>query len=176
MKTIAFLLDNNFEQVEYQKVNDQLKAKGYRTVLITTNEDKKVQGRNHDVEEGDTFNADLFAKDADPNDYDALVLPGGTVNADNLRGNPEAHRIINAFNDSNKPLAAICHAPWALINTKIAQGKTLTAYSTLQTDLENAGATFVDKTVQIDGHLITSRNPDDIPNFVTAIDEMLKNS
>ncbi|WP_201534321.1 type 1 glutamine amidotransferase domain-containing protein [Psychrobacter ciconiae] len=174
MKKIAFLLHNNFEQAEYEDVNNQLKDKGYDTVLITTNDDKEVQGRNHDVEEGDSFTADLFAKDANPNDYDALVLPGGTVNADNLRGNSEAHRLINAFNDSKKPLAAICHAPWALINTGIAKGKTLTAYQSLQTDLENAGAMFVDKTVQIDGHLITSRNPDDIKNFVDAIDKMLK--
>jgi len=176
MKTIAFLLDNNFEQAEYEDVNNQLKNKGYKTVLITTNDDKLVQARKHDVEKGDTFTADLFAKDADPSDYDALVLPGGTVNADNLRGNSDAHRIIKAFNESNRPLAAICHAPWALINTGIAKGKTLTAYRTLQTDLENAGATFVDKTVQVDGHLITSRNPDDIKNFVNAIDEMLKKS
>ena len=176
MKTIAFLLHNNFEQAEYEKVNNQLKDKGYKTVLITTNDDKNVQGRHHDVEKGDSFTADLFAKDASPNDYEALVLPGGTVNADNLRGNKDAQQLIKAFNDSKKPLAAICHAPWALINTGIAKGKTLTAYQSLQTDLENAGATFVDKTVQIDGHLITSRNPDDIANFVNAIDDMLKNS
>lgn len=172
MTTIAFLLHNNFEQVEYEDVNNQLKAKGYQTVLITTNNDKEVQGLNH-VDKGDTFTADLFAKDADPRDYDALVLPGGAVNADNLRGNSDAKRIITDVNNANKPLAAICHAPWAFINANIAKGKTLTAYKTLQTDLENAGAHFVDKTVQIDGNLITSRNPDDIPNFVAAIDKAL---
>ena len=172
MKTIAFLLHTNFEQVEYEEVNNQLKAKGYKTVLITTNEDKKVQGLHH-VDKGDTFTADLFAKDATTDDYDALVLPGGTVNADGLRTNKDAQRIITRMNDANKPLAAICHAPWALIDAGIAQGKTLTAYQTLQTDLENAGATFVDKTVQIDGNLITSRDPDDIKNFVAAIDKAL---
>lgn len=172
MKTIAFLLHTNFEQVEYEDVDNQLKEKGYKTILITTSDDKQVQGLNH-IDKGDTFTADLFAKDANPEDYDALVLPGGTVNADGLRGDKEAHRIINSINDASKPLAAICHAPWALINTGIVKGKTLTAYNTLQTDLENAGATFVDKTVQIDGHLITSRNPDDIKNFVEAIDKAL---
>ena len=172
MKTIAFLLHTNFEQVEYEDVNNQLKDKGYQTVLITTNEDKQVQGLNH-VDKGDTFTADLFAKDANVTDYDALVLPGGTVNADGLRGNQDAHKIITAINDANKPLAAICHAPWALIDAGIVQGKTLTAYQTLKTDIENAGATFVDKTVQIDGNLITSRNPDDIKNFVDAIDNAL---
>ena len=172
MKTIAFLLHTNFEQVEYEDVNNKLKDKGYKTVLITTNGEKQVQGLNH-VDKGDTFTADMFAKDANPEDYDALVLPGGTVNADAMRGNEEAHRIIKAISESGKPLAAICHAPWALINTDIAKGRTLTAYNTLQTDLENAGATFVDKTVQVDDNLITSRNPDDIQNFVEAIDKAL---
>lgn len=173
MKTIAFLLHSNFEQAEYEEVNNQLKAKGYNTLLITTNDDKEVQAMKQDVDKGDTFTADIFAKEANPDDYDALVLPGGTVNADTIRGNKEAHKIINAINDSGKVLAAICHAPWTLINTGIAKGKTLTAYQSLQTDLENAGATFVDKTVQVDGNLITSRNPDDISNFVDAIDKAL---
>ncbi|HCN17871.1 MULTISPECIES: type 1 glutamine amidotransferase domain-containing protein [Psychrobacter] len=173
MKTIAFLLHNHFEQAEYEDVNNQLKDKGYKTVLITTNKDKEVQAMQQDVNKGDTFTADIFAKDAKVNEYDALVLPGGTVNADTLRGNEEAHGIINGINDSGKLLAAICHAPWALINTGIAKGKTLTAYHSLQTDLENAGAKFVDKTVQVDGNLITSRNPDDIKNFVEAIDKAL---
>lgn len=173
MKTIAFLLHNNFEQAEYEDVNDQLKAKGYKTELITTNEEKDVQAMNQDVNKGATFTADIFAKDANVADYDALVLPGGTVNADTIRGNEEAHNIVNAINDAGKPLAVICHAPWILINTGIAKGKTLTAYHSLQLDLENAGANFVDKTVQVDGNLITSRNPDDINNFVAAIDKAL---
>ncbi|WP_367104899.1 type 1 glutamine amidotransferase domain-containing protein [uncultured Psychrobacter sp.] len=173
MKTIAFLLHNNFEQAEYEEVNNKLKDKGYETVLITTNKDKEVQAMNQDVNKGDTFTADIFAKDAKVNDYDALVIPGGTVNADTIRGNREAHSIVNAINDANKPLAVICHGPWILANTGIAKGKTLTAYPSLQTDLENAGATFVDKTVQVDGNLITSRNPDDIDNFVEAIDKAL---
>lgn len=176
MKTIAFLLHNNFEQAEYEEVDNQLKEKGYNTVLITTNKDKDVQAMQQDVNKGTTFTADLYAKDAEVADYDALVLPGGTVNADNIRGNKEAHSIINAINAAGKPLAVICHAPWALINTGIAKGKTLTAYHTLQTDLENAGATFVDKSVQVDGNLITSRNPDDIKYFVAAIDKALSTS
>jgi len=173
MRTIAFLLHNNFEQAEYEDVNNQLKDKGYKTVLITTNKEKQVQGMQHDVNKGDTFTADVFAKDANVADYDALVLPGGTVNGDTIRGNKEAHSIINAINEAGKPLAAICHAPWVLINTGIAKGKTLTAYHTLQTDLENAGANFVDKSAQVDGNLITSRNPDDIKDFVVAIDKAL---
>ena len=173
MKTIAFLLHNNFEQAEYEEVNNQLKDKGYKTLLITTDKDKEVQGMKQDVNKADTFTADLFAKDAKTDEYDALVLPGGTVNADTIRGNKEAHSIIKAINDASKPLAVICHAPWVLINTGIANGRTLTAYQTLKLDLENAGAKFVDKTVQVDGNLITSRNPDDIKNFVEAIDKAL---
>ena len=173
MKTIAFLLHNNFEQAEYEDVKNKLEDKGYKTILITTNDDKKVQAMQQDVNKGDTFTADIFAKDAKTEDYDALVLPGGTVNADTIRGNEQAHKIIKTINDANKTLAVICHAPWTLINTRIAKGKNLTAYHSLQTDLENAGATFVDKTVQVDGNLITSRNPDDIDNFVDAIDKAL---
>lgn len=175
MKTIAFLLHNYFEQAEYEEVKNKLENKGYKTILITTNENKKVQAMQQDVDKGDTFTADIFAKEANTADYDALVLPGGTVNADTIRGNTEAHKIINAINDAGKTLAVICHAPWALINTGIAKGKTLTSYSSLKTDLENAGATHVDQTVQIDGNLITSRNPDDIDNFVAAIDKSLSN-
>ncbi len=173
MKTIAFLLHNNFEQAEYEEVNEQLTEKGYNTLLITTNDSKEVQAMIQDVNKGDIFTADIFAADANSAEYDALVLPGGTVNADTIRGNKEAHVIINAINDAGKPLAVICHAPWVLINTGIAKGKTLTAYPTLQLDLENAGAKFVDESVQTDGNLITSRNPDDISNFVAAIDKAL---
>ena len=173
MKTIAFLLHNNFEQAEYEEVNNQLKAKGYKTLLITTNKEKDVQAMQKDVDKGDTFTADIFASEADVAGYDALVVPGGTVNADTIRSNAQAHAIINAINEAGKPLAVICHAPWVLINTGIAKGRTLTAYPTLQTDLENAGANYVDKTVSVDGNLITSRNPDDINNFVDAIDKAL---
>lgn len=150
MKTIAFLLHNHFEQAEYEDVNNQLKDKGYQTVLITTNKDKQVQAMQQDVDKADTFTADIFASEADANDYDALVLPGGTVNADTIRGQQDAHQLIHAINDAGKPLAVICHAPWVLINAGIAKGKTLTAYHSLKTDLQNAGADFVDKTVQVE--------------------------
>ncbi|MGP5074236.1 DJ-1/PfpI family protein, partial [Psychrobacter celer] len=91
MKTIAFLLHNHFEQAEYEDVNNQLKDKGYQTVLITTNKDKQVQAMQQDVDKADTFTADIFASEADANDYDALALPGGTVNADTIRGKQDAH-------------------------------------------------------------------------------------
>lgn len=172
MKTVAFLLDTDFEQVEYVDVKNQLEEKGYKTVLITTNDEKTVQGLNH-IDKADTFTADLFAKEAQADDYDALALPGGTVNADALRFDKDAQNLVKQFNQAGKPIAAICHAPWILIDTGIAKGKTLTAYKTLQTDLQNAGATFVDKAMQQDGNLITSRTPDDIADFVAAIDKVL---
>ena len=172
MKTIAFLLDTDFEQVEYVDVKNQLENKGYKTVLITTNDKKTVQGLNH-IDKADTFEADLFANEARADDYDALALPGGTVNADALRFNKTAQALVKQFYQSNKPIAAICHAPWIFIDTQLAKGNTLTAYQTLQTDLENAGATFVDKSMQQDGNLITSRTPDDIADFVDAIDKAL---
>lgn len=172
MKTVAFLLDTDFEQVEYVDVKNQLEEKGYKTVLITTNDEKTVQGLNH-IDKADAFTADLFAKEAQADDYDALALPGGTVNADALRFDKDAQNLVKQFNQAGKPIAAICHAPWILIDTGIAKGKTLTAYKTLQTDLQNAGATFVDKAMQQDGNLITSRTPDDIAEFVTAIDKAL---
>ncbi|PNK61859.1 type 1 glutamine amidotransferase domain-containing protein [Psychrobacter sp. FDAARGOS_221] len=172
-KTVAFLLHSYFEQSEYAEVDRLLKDKGYNTVLITTNDDKQVQAMEGDVEKVGTYNADLFLKDANVDDYDAIVLPGGTVNADTIRQNQEAQRFVKQFYDANKTVAAICHAPWLLVNTGLVKGKTLTAYPSLQTDINNAGGTYVDKQVQQDGVIITSRNPDDIEAFVEAIDKAL---
>ena len=173
MSHIAFLLHNHFEQSEYDEVKNKLEQKGHQTTLITTNDSKQVQAMQGDVDKSETFTADLFAKDADIVSYDALVLPGGTVNSDTLRHNDVAKQLIKDFYATNKPLAAICHAAWALIDTGIAKGKTLTAYQSVKTDLVNAGATFVDESVQVDGQIITSRNPNDIDDFVDAIDKAL---
>lgn len=173
MAKIAFLLDTDFEQVEYTQPNDSLKQKGHTTTLITTQKQKQVQGLNH-TDKGDTFTADLLIGEAKAEDYDALVLPGGTVNADALRFNKDAQALVKAFNEAGKPIAAICHAPWIFVDTGIAKGKTLTGYKTTAIDLKNAGATYEDKSVVVDGNLITSRQPDDIPDFVEAIDKALQ--
>lgn len=170
---IAFLLSSYFEQSEYEEVDRLLKDKGHETVLITTNNEKQVQGMKGDVDKADTFTADLFLKDANPEDYDAVVLPGGTVNADTLRINKAAQDFVKSFYERDKTVAAICHAPWVLINSGLVKGKTLTAYHSLQTDIENAGGNFVDKQVQQDANIITSRNPDDIEAFAEAIDKSL---
>ncbi|WP_296202652.1 type 1 glutamine amidotransferase domain-containing protein [Psychrobacter sp. UBA3962] len=173
---IAFLLSSYFEQSEYEEVDRLLRDKGHETVLITTNDKKEVQGMKGDVDKADTFTADLFLSEANAEDYAALVLPGGTVNADTIRVDKVAQHFVKSFYDKNKTVAAICHAPWLLINSGLAKGKTLTAYHTLQTDIENAGGTFVDKRVQQEGNLITSRNPDDIEAFAEAIDKSLSQS
>ena len=171
---IAFLLNSHFEQSEYEEVDRLLKDKGHETVLITTNDKKQVQGMEGDVDKADTFTADLFLSEANAEDYAAVVLPGGTVNADTIRVDKAAQDFVKSFYDNNKIVAAICHAPWLLINSGLVKGKSLTAYHTLQTDIENACGTFVDKQVQQEGNLITSRNPDDIEAFATAIDQALK--
>ena len=172
-KRIAFLLNSHFEQAEYADVDRLLQDKGYETVLITTNENKTVQAMQQDVDKADTFTADLFLSEASAEDYDAVVLPGGTVNADTIRIDKSAQNFVKQFYDANKPVAAICHAPWLLVNSGLVKGKTVTAYPSLQTDIENAGGTFVDKSVQQDGNIITSRKPDDIEDFVAAIDKAL---
>lgn len=172
-KRIAFLLNSHFEQAEYADVDRLLQDKGYKTVLITTNDNKMVQAMQQDVDKADTFTADLFLSEANAEDYDAVVLPGGTVNADTIRIDKSAQNFVKQFYDANKPVAAICHAPWLLVNSGLVKGKTVTAYPSLQTDIENAGGTFVDKSVQQDGNIITSRKPDDIEDFVAAIDKAL---
>lgn len=172
-KKIAFLLSSYFEQVEYIKVKDILEGKGHETVLITTNDSKTVQGMDSDVDKADTFTADLFLQEANADDYDAVVLPGGTVNADTIRTDKNAQDFVRSFYDANKTVAAICHAPWLLVSTGLLKGKKVTAYHSLQTDIENAGATFIDIEMQKDGNLITSRNPDDIEAFAEAIDKAL---
>lgn len=175
MAKIAFLLDTDFEQVEYTQPKALLEQQGHTTTLITTQSQKQVQGLNH-TDKGDKFTADLLIEEAKADDYDAIVLPGGTVNADALRFNKAAQAMVKAFYDAGKPVAAICHAPWVLVDAGIAKGKNLTAYKTVATDLKNAGATYQDKSVVVDGNLITSRQPDDIPDFVKAINEALTQS
>lgn len=173
MAKIAFLLDTDFEQVEYTQPNDSLKQKGHTTTLITTQKQKQVRGLNH-TDPADNFTADLLIGEAKAEEFDALVMPGGTANADALRFNTDAQAFVKAFYDAGKPVAAICHAPWVFVDTQIAQGKKLTGYKTIAIDLKNAGATFEDKSVVVDGNLITSRQPDDIPDFVEAIDNALQ--
>jgi len=172
-KKVAVLVDNYFEQAEFTEPVQALKAAGATVEVIAAEpENGKVQGLNH-VDKADRFDYDKTLDEADMNGYDALVLPGGAVNADHLRTQQKALSGIREFFNSGKPVAAICHAPWALASAGVAQGKKLTSYFTIQDDMRNAGADWVDEEVVVDGNLITSRKPDDLPAFNNALISMM---
>jgi protease I len=171
-KHIAMIVDDYFEQVEMTDVRQLLEAEGMTVDLISSHADE-VHGMNH-VEMGETFSVDATLDEVEPDDYDAVVLPGGAVNADNLRMDETARSFVQEIYNTNKPVAAICHAPWVLVSAGLVDGHTLTSYSTLQDDIRNAGGVWVDKEVAVDGTLITSRQPDDIPAFTRALIEALQ--
>jgi len=162
---IAILLTDGFEQVEMTGPRAALDAVGATTTLVSPKSDS-VQGMHHD-QKGDTFPVELNLDNASAQDFDALLLPGGVANPDALRLEPKAIAFIKAFAD--KPIAAICHGPWTLIDAGIAQGKRMTSWPSLQTDLRNAGADWVDQEAVTDGNVVTSRKPDDIPKFNEAM-------
>lgn len=160
---VAILVGPGFEQVELTEPRGALEEAGAETEIVSP-EEETVRGWNH-TEWGDTFDVDMPLKEADPADYDALLLPGGVMNPDKLRRNADVQRFVRAFFQDGKPVAAICHAPWTLIDAGLVEGRRMTSYHTLQQDLKNAGASWVDEEVCVDGGLVTSRNPDDIPAF-----------
>jgi deglycase len=167
-KTIAFLTSpEGIEQAELTGPWQAVQEAGGRAALLATSGDK-VQAYNH-LDPADSFPVDRAVSEADPGDYAALVLPGGVANGDALRVDEGAQRFVKAFLDAGKPVAAICHAPWILTEIDAIRGRTMTSWPTLQTDLRNAGATWVDREVVVDtsgpGPLITSRKPDDVPAF-----------
>ena len=164
---ILILATDGFEQSELFEPRDQLIAAGANVTLASPEMDP-IQGMRHD-EKGDTITPDMLLSDVDPHDYDALILPGGVANPDTLRLDDVAIDIICAFMDADKPVAAICHAPWLLIEADVVDGRTVTGWPSVRTDLANAGADVVDREVVVDGNLITSRKPDDIPAFIEAI-------
>lgn len=171
-KKVAFVIFDTFEQAEYIGPRDALEQAGAETVLLSPNEGP-LQGVNGDTEKADTFEVDQKLTDASPDDFDALVVPGGTVNADNLRIDPSAQKWLQTFLDDGKPTAVICHGPWLIVSSGRAEGRRLTSYPTLRDDIENAGGEWLDETVVVDDNLITSRNPDDIPAFSEALIEQL---
>jgi protease I len=172
-KRIAFLVANSgVEQVELTSPWRTVEQAGGRPVLIAPEKDK-VQAMNGDSEKGDTFDPDLTVGDADANDFDALVLPGGVANPDKLRLDQKAVSLVKAFSSAGKPIAAICHGPWTLVEAGVVNGKTLTSWPSLQTDIRNAGGTWRDEEVFVcpaEGFtLITSRKPDDLDAFGGAL-------
>ena len=162
-KKIAILVENGFEQAELLKPREALDHAGATTVVVSPVSGKV---RAWDMKEwGKDVEVDVALSDADPADFDGLQLPGGVMNPDRLRMNPKAVQFVRAFFDAGKPVAAICHAPWSLIEAGVVSGRRLTSWPSLKTDLKNAGAQWVDDEVVRDGNLVTSRKPDDIPAF-----------
>jgi protease I len=169
-KRIAFLATDGVEQIELTKPWEEIKGAGAEVELISI-KSGEIQGVNH-MEKGDTFEVDKLVSDVNAGDYDGLVLPGGVANPDFLRGNDDAVKFTRSFFDQHKPIAAICHGPWTLVEAGIVEGRTLTSWPTLQTDIRNAGGKWVDEEVHVDRGLITSRKPDDLDAFCAkAIEE-----
>ncbi|MGL6029148.1 MAG: type 1 glutamine amidotransferase domain-containing protein [Legionella sp.] len=167
---IAILVANGFEQVELVKPRQALIDEG-AIVQIVSPEQDKVQGWHHH-EKADFFKVDCELDTAQAKDYDGLLLPGGLMNPDTLRINARAVHFIREMDQQHKPIAAICHAPWLLINAGLAKGKNVTSYLSVSTDLTNAGAHWLDKSVVVSGRLVTSRMPEDIPQFNEAMIEL----
>jgi len=164
---VAILVANGFEQVELEKPREALEKAGAKTFVISP-EKEQVQGWNH-FDKADMFPVDINLKEAQSEDFDALLLPGGVINPDQLRQSEEAIDFVKKFNQAGKPMAAICHGPWLLINAEAVKGKKVTSYSSIKIDLINAGANWIDEPVVCDQQLITSRKPDDIPKFNEAM-------
>lgn len=162
-KKVAILVASGFEQVEMTKPRAALKDAGAETKIVSPKAGQ-IQGMNH-ADKGDKFDVDLTLDDANPEDFDALLIPGGLLNPDELRSTPAATDFARHFFDAGKPVAAICHGPWVLIDAGVVEGRTLTSWPAIQTDVKNAGGTWVDEEVVVDNGLVTSRKPDDIPAF-----------
>ena len=172
-RRVAVLMTDGVEQVEYTEPRRFLEKLGVQVTLLSPKDaGAEIQGFNH-LEPADKFKVDLNVKDATPGDYDLLLLPGGVANPDQLRLSPDAIAFIKAFGDEDKPIAAICHGPWPLIDAGVAESKHMTSWPSLQADLKNAGAEWTDEEVVVDGKLITSRKPDDIPAFNDALKKQL---
>ncbi len=172
-RKIAMVVDDYFEQAELTGPKQALEEAGAQVDIISTNGNKKLQGLNH-VAKGKMFKPDAIIDTANAADYDAVVLPGGAVNADKVRAVDKAREFVREMFDAGKPVAAICHAPWLLVSSGIARGhKLLTSYYTLQDDVRNAGGEWVDEEVVVDQNLITSRYPPDVPAFSKAIIDAL---
>ncbi len=169
-KKIAFLVAN--EGVEQVELTEPLKAvrEAGAEVHLLAPEDGEIQAFNH-LDKGETFTPDATVGSADASGYDGLVLPGGVANPDNLRTRQEAIGFIKAFFEAGKPVGAICHAPWTLVEADVVRGRTLTSWPSLQTDLRNAGAEWVDEEVHVDQGLVTSRKPEDLEAFNAKIVE-----
>ncbi len=178
-KTIALLAAKGVESIELEQPRAALEAAGATVHLVSVPdgvEDGRVQGVDGDIHPGATYAVDHLVADVSAADYDGLLLPGGAVNPDTLRQDQGALAFVTAFFDAGKPVAAICHAPWTLLEAGVLEGRTLTSYPSIRGDLRRGGATVVDQEVCRDGNLVTSRNPDDVPAFSRAAVELFAGS
>jgi protease I len=162
-KKVAILAADGFEEVELTKPKKALEEAGAKTAVISI-KSGEIQGMNH-ADKGEKVAVDLTLDNAEPEDFDALVIPGGLMNPDTLRSTPEALEFTRHFFREGKPVAAICHGPWVLIDAGVVGGRTLTSWPAIKTDVRNAGGNWVDEEVVVDNGLVTSRKPDDIPAF-----------
>jgi protease I len=162
-KNIAILATDGFEQSELEKPKSALEAAGARTQVVSPKDDK-IKGWDK-KDWGKEVKVDVPLNSANPSQYDALLLPGGVMNPDQLRMNPDAVRFVKSFFDEGKPVASICHGPWMLVEADAVRGRTVTSWPSLKTDIKNAGGTWVDQEVIVSNGVVTSRNPDDIPAF-----------
>jgi protease I len=169
-KKVAILVaPEGVEQVELTDPKDAVEKEGAQTTLIST-EAGEVQAFNH-LDKGDTFQAEKAVKDVAPDDFDALLLPGGVANPDFLRTDADAVGFVREFAKSGKPIGVICHGPWTLVEADVLKGRTITSWPSLQTDVRNAGGTWVDEEVHVDNGLVSSRKPDDLPAFCAKVVE-----
>jgi len=162
-KKIAILVADGFEQVEMTDPRAALDNEGADTRIVSV-KSGQIQGMHH-ADKGEKFDVDLTLDDTDPADFDALLIPGGLMNPDTLRSTPKALEFARHFFEEGKPVAAICHGPWVLIDAGVVRGRTLTSWPAIKTDVRNAGGNWVDQEVVVDNGLVTSRKPDDIPAF-----------
>jgi protease I len=167
-KKIAILAADGVEKVELEQPRAALKNAGAQIEVLSLKLGQ-IRARNHDLEPAGAFPVDRAVSDASVDEFDGLVLPGGTVNPDKLRLNKSAVSFVREFVESGKPVAAICHGPWTLVEAGVTAGRTLTSYPSIRTDLRNAGAHVVDEEVVVDGNLISSRSPSDLPAFCSTI-------
>jgi protease I len=172
--TVAVLATDGVEQVELDRPWQALEEAGAQPELVSL-EGGTITAYDH-IDKGDKKSVDAVVSSADPDGYGALVLPGGVINGDFVRADADAVAFVKAFFDAGKPVAAICHAPWVLIEAGVVRGRRMTSWPSLQTDLRNAGADWVDEEVVVDGNLITSRKPDDLDAFSAAIVEEFAHS
>ena len=162
-KNVAILVADGFEQVEMTKPREALENAGAETKIVSL-KSGQIQGMHH-ADKGDKFDVDLTLQNASPEKFDALMIPGGLMNPDQLRSTPEALEFVRHFFDEGKPVAAICHAPWVLIDAGVVRGRTLTSWPAIKSDVRNAGGNWLNEEVVVDNGLVTSRKPDDIPAF-----------